>query len=109
MKIEYPIKQKSDWNKIKYLDINKGVLGEHLESLRIISRGLREEVPFVMTIFTPLSIAADLMKTNEEMKKQMKDNKEEVHGWICPECYSEFDMHDNIRTLLAKSAVQGRT
>ena len=78
-KIEYPIKQKSDWNKIKYLDINKGVLGEHLESLKIISRGLKEEVPFVMTIFTPLSIAADLMKTNEDMKKQMKDNKEEVH------------------------------
>ena len=37
-KIEYPIKQKSDWNKIKYLDINKGVLGEHLESLKIQTR-----------------------------------------------------------------------
>jgi len=36
------------------------------------------------------------------------DNQEDIQGWICPECYSEFDMSDNIKTLLAKSAVQGR-
>ena len=36
------------------------------------------------------------------------DNHEEVKGWICPECYSEFDMGDNIKTLLAKSNIQGR-
>ena len=37
------------------------------------------------------------------------DNREDIQGWICPQCYSEFDMSDNIKTLLAKSAVQGRT
>ena len=78
-KIEHPIKQNSDWNKIKRLDINEGVLGEHLEALKIISQSLKEKVPFVMTVFTPLSIAADLMKSNEEMKRQMKENKEKVH------------------------------
>ena len=35
------------------------------------------------------------------------DNQEDIQGWICPECYSEFDMGDNIKTLIAKSAVQG--
>jgi len=37
------------------------------------------------------------------------DNREDIQGWICPQCYSEFDMGDNIKTLLAKSTVQGRT
>ena len=36
------------------------------------------------------------------------DNEEEVKGWICPECYSEFDMSDNIKTLLSKSSIQGK-
>jgi len=35
------------------------------------------------------------------------DNEETLQGWICPKCYSEFDMNDNLKTLFAKSSVQG--
>ena len=35
------------------------------------------------------------------------DKEETLQGWICPKCYSEFDMNDNLKTLFAKSSIQG--
>ena len=50
----------------------------------------------------------ELFYTNEITKRiAVVDNSEELQGWICPKCYSEFDMKDNIKTLFAKSSIQG--
>lgn len=37
------------------------------------------------------------------------DEETEVVGWICPECYSQFDMDDNIQVLFSKNNIQGKT
>jgi hypothetical protein len=51
----------------------------------------------------------ELFYTSEITKRiAVVDNDEELQGWICPKCYSEFDMKDNLKTLFAKSSVQGR-
>ena len=63
--IETPVRSANDWLKVGLLNINQGVLGEHLTSLEIIARRLKGEVPFIMTIFTPLSIAARLVESEE--------------------------------------------
>ncbi len=30
-----------------------------------------------------------------------------ITGWICPECYSEFDRDDNLVVIMAKNSSQG--
>jgi uroporphyrinogen decarboxylase len=55
------IKSAEDWKKLQVLPPDKGVLGEHLKALELIAEGLGREVFFVMTVFTPLSIAWKLV------------------------------------------------
>ncbi|HJM37074.1 MAG TPA: uroporphyrinogen decarboxylase family protein, partial [Dehalococcoidales bacterium] len=55
--VETPVKTPDDWLRLKVLDVNQGVLKEHLTSLELIAHGLKGELPFIMTMFTPLSIA----------------------------------------------------
>jgi len=46
-----------DWGRLALLDPGQGALGRQLECLRLIGEGARDEVPFIQTIFNPLSIA----------------------------------------------------
>src|SRR5437588_3286205 len=65
---DYPVKSIADWSKIQLLPPDKGVLGEHLRALRLIRDGLKGEVPFIMTVFTPLSLAGRLVKSEQTLK-----------------------------------------
>ena len=65
---------------LKPLDPRKGVLGEHLHALQLIAQGLKGEVPFVMTVFTPLAIAARLVESDEAMVQHLHENPKEVLG-----------------------------
>jgi uroporphyrinogen decarboxylase len=75
-----PIKSVKDWGGIQLLNPLKGVLNEHLTSLNLIRKGLNGEVPFVMTIFTPLSIASRLVDSDETMLKYIRDYPKEIHA-----------------------------
>ena len=59
--IEVAIKTPDDWRRIKPLAPTIGAFGEQLQALRLIKEGLGGEVPFVETIFTPLSVAGRLI------------------------------------------------
>ncbi len=65
--------------KLKVLDINKGVLREHLLALEVISRGLKGGVPFIMTVFTPLSIASRLTPSEEIFLNHLREHTSEVN------------------------------
>ena len=39
----------------------------------------------------------------------MDEQGEDVTGWICPDCYSQFDMEDNPEVLLSKSNIQAES
>ncbi|OGO31853.1 MAG: hypothetical protein A2Z29_04495 [Chloroflexi bacterium RBG_16_56_11] len=71
--VSTPVKNPADWQKIGVLDVNKGALGEQLACLEIISRGLKGKVPFIMTVFTPLAIAARLVGSEEIFLKQLRE------------------------------------
>jgi uroporphyrinogen decarboxylase len=77
--IETPVKKPDDWLKLKPLDINRGVLGEHLASLEIIARGLRGQLPFIMTVFTPVSIAGRLIGSEEAFLEHLREHTEKVN------------------------------
>ncbi|MCP4425942.1 MAG: uroporphyrinogen decarboxylase [Chloroflexi bacterium] len=55
-----PIQKPSDWEKLTPLDPGKGSLATQIEALRLIGEGLGEEVPFIATVFAPLSQAKNL-------------------------------------------------
>lgn len=75
-----PIKSVKDWEGIQLLNPLKGVLNEHLTSLNLIKKGLSGEVPFVMTIFTPLSIASRLVDSDETMLNYIRNYPKEIHA-----------------------------
>ena len=79
--IETPIKTPADWLKLEVLDVNRGVLAKHLTSLEIIARGLKGEVPFLMTVFTPLSIAGRLVASENVFMEHLREHTDKVeHG-----------------------------
>jgi uroporphyrinogen decarboxylase len=77
--IETPVKTHTDWLKLKVLDINKGVLKEHLTSLELIARGLKGKLPFIMTVFTPMSITSRLVGSEEVFLRHLRENTQKVN------------------------------
>lgn len=77
--IETPIKTDTDWQKLEVLDIDKGVLKEHLTSLEIIARGLKGTLPFIMTVFTPLSIASRLVGSEKVFLQYLHEHADKVN------------------------------
>ena len=78
--LDYPIKQTSDWAKLAVLPADQGVLGEHLQALRLIGAGLQGEVPFIQTIFTPLSLAGDLVASDAQLVRDLRESPAVVHA-----------------------------
>jgi uroporphyrinogen decarboxylase len=56
-----PIQSAEDWRGLRPLDPDEGALGAQLRCLRFIADGLDGEVPFIQTIFNPLSQAKNLV------------------------------------------------
>ncbi|MFQ5613364.1 MAG: uroporphyrinogen decarboxylase family protein [Anaerolineae bacterium] len=54
------IQSPGDWTRLKPLDPRWGLQAEILQALQIIGRAVKEEVPFIITIFNPLSQAKNL-------------------------------------------------
>jgi uroporphyrinogen decarboxylase len=76
--VQTPIKEPDDWLKLKVLPLDRGVLREHLEALELIAHGLNGKVPFLMTVFTPLSIAADLAPSEETFMRYLREHTDKV-------------------------------
>ena len=77
--IDWPVKKAADWDGIRPLNTRKGALGEHLGLLNRIGKGLKSQTPFIMTVFTPLSIAGRLAGSDEAMKAFMEEDPARVH------------------------------
>ena len=54
------IQSPEDWTKLKPLDPREGLLGEALKANQAIGESVKDEVPFIQTIFNPLSQAKNL-------------------------------------------------
>lgn len=63
-----PVKSEDDWLKIKPLDPESGSFGEQLRTVDLIKNGLDGKLDFVQTVFSPLSIAADLTESGQVFK-----------------------------------------
>ncbi len=59
--IVHPIQSADDWRELRLLDPAEGALGAQLQCLHLIGDELAGEVPFIQTIFNPLSQAKNLV------------------------------------------------
>jgi uroporphyrinogen decarboxylase len=73
-----PIKVPDDWLKLNVLKLDRGVLKEHLNALELIAKGLKGKVPFLMTVFTPLSIAARLAPSEQTFRQHLRQHTDKV-------------------------------
>lgn len=78
-RLDYPIKTTADWERLRVLSAEKGPVGEQLKALKLIREGLKGEVFFVQTVFSPLSIAGDLVGSSEQLQKDLRENPVVVH------------------------------
>ncbi len=56
----HPIQSPDDWERLGALDPAQGMLATQVEALRLTGKGVGEEVPFIATVFSPLSQAKNL-------------------------------------------------
>ncbi len=75
----YPVAEKSDWEKIKPLDWRSGALGETLNAGKEILAQTGSEVFCLPTIFSPLSIAGDLIKDEGRFIEMMHEAPDDLH------------------------------
>lgn len=77
--VDTPIKSSRDWRILEPLNPEKGVLGEHLRALELIRDALRGEVPFIQTVFSPLSIAKYLVGKREDViRAHMREDPDQL-------------------------------
>src|SRR5215210_608340 len=70
----YPIRSVADWGKLRPLSTTEGALDEQIEALERIGESLGGETYYIETIFSPLSIAADLVENPKvEIARLMKE------------------------------------
>ena len=73
----YPVATAADWARIEPRDPGAGVLGEHLQAIRHVVEGAGGD-PVLMTVFTPLSVAGDLVADDQLLLKHMHEAPEAV-------------------------------
>ena len=64
----YPLRSVEDWKKLEPLSSNKGALAEHLHAVELIRKGLHGQVPFIMTVFSPLMVASCLANLSSDFQ-----------------------------------------
>lgn len=65
------LREASDLEAIRPVDVSSGPFGEQLEALRLIAEELRGEVPFVQTVFSPLSVIGRMANDRELVRRWM--------------------------------------
>lgn len=72
------VQHPEDWTRLKPLDPTKGMLAEQLKALRLVKAGLPEDVPFIATIFSPLSQAKHLAD-KEPLISHLRSHPQALH------------------------------
>lgn len=66
-----------DWTMLKPLDPRQGALGRQLECLRLLGEAFGEDVPFIQTVFSPLS-AARYLAGDERLRLDLRQHPDDL-------------------------------
>ncbi|MCI0405660.1 MAG: hypothetical protein L0Z48_05575 [candidate division Zixibacteria bacterium] len=73
-RLSFPVGLPSDWEKIEELPLGSGVLAAELLTVSKICKKLGKSVYKFMTVFSPLSIAGDLVGTEAQLVRDMQES-----------------------------------
>ncbi len=83
---DYVIKSAEDFRSLKPLDPNQGPFGEHVKVAKMLGEALKGEVPYIQSVFSPLTIAGriagGMFGASEEAlatKRFIQENPDELH------------------------------
>jgi uroporphyrinogen decarboxylase len=74
---EHPVNMPEDWRALRRLDPEQGALGAQLRCLKLIGEAVGGEVPYIQTIFNPLSQAKNLVGKGH-LEAHLRQAPEEV-------------------------------
>jgi uroporphyrinogen decarboxylase len=99
--LEVPVQGPADWGKIRPLPMDTPALDEQLEVMERLCEALGGKVYALETVFSPLSIAGDLVADGAQLVEAMRRDPQAVHGALqaITETFEEF-----VRRLLQAGA-----
>lgn len=80
LKISFPVAAVADWTKIKPLAPTSPTLAEHLKLVSILSHRTSRDLPILMTVFTPLSIAGRLVADHQTLVSHLRSDPDRIHA-----------------------------
>ncbi len=79
--LEAVLESSVDWRRVERKGPEEGPLGEQILALRLIAKGLKGEVPFIQTVFSPLTIACYLAgKDLGRLKDLLREETAAAHA-----------------------------
>ncbi|GAB4450570.1 MAG: uroporphyrinogen decarboxylase family protein [Anaerolineae bacterium] len=72
------VERSLDWTMLKVLDPERGALGRQLQTLTLLKEAFGEDVPYIQTIFSPLSQAKNIAGP-ELLLRHMRTDPDRVH------------------------------
>src|SRR2546430_15313129 len=76
-----PIKNASDWRRIRPLEPDRGVFGEQLRALQLINHAIGFDAYLVQTIFCPLGVAKYLAgNKSEPVLQTLREDRAAIHS-----------------------------
>lgn len=76
--IEPAVKRPGDLRQIEPLDVSSGAYGDQLSALGMICKELKEQVPVVQTVFSPLAVMTRLTGSSENVQQLMRENPDQL-------------------------------
>ncbi|HEY2956369.1 MAG TPA: uroporphyrinogen decarboxylase family protein [Candidatus Eisenbacteria bacterium] len=74
----WPIATPEDWSSIGPRPHDQGALGEQIEAVRALRKGLPADVPMLETVFTPLAILREMVPGPDDLARAMRTHPKPV-------------------------------
>jgi len=78
-KTHFPIATIEDWDAIKFNPPTAPALAEHLKVISLIRKGVGNDVPMLMTVFTPLAIAGRMVSDRQMLVDHLRTDPDRIH------------------------------
>jgi uroporphyrinogen decarboxylase len=78
-KTSFPVETPDDWLRIEPLPMSAPVLAEHLKLVSLIKAGSSPDLPLLMTVFTPISVAGRMVREHQTLVDHIHEHPEKVH------------------------------
>ena len=76
--VEYGVLSREDWKTLPRVDVTEGAWGEQLKTLDILKSEVGRELPYIETVFSPLTTAVKLAGP-ERVMADLRDNPSYLH------------------------------